>query len=574
MTTPSWGALTDSFSMPAWRASTRPFARSRWLRSERSSDSPRDWVARLSAWMFSRSRSRPRRSSRAFSSSSRCCTSAGTSALRLAFPRSASAWAACCSISSSLRRRSTSFCSTFLVASASSACFSASCRCKTSVSNPSTGWPFLTAVPSGIRKAILNSTSVTGGVPISVERTAASSPSSSTLKTRSSRLTGTGLDTSGPEGRRAAKPKPARTATPNAAAARRGGRYRRRPSVDEDTVALRQPRLDHALHRRAGGDAHRARSREALLHDHGLLLVEADRLARHHEGLGPGLAHHFDAHRKPRAHQGVGLGEGHPHREAGPGAHGPESAPGLRRHRPHFLDAPLEDPVGVGVEDAAGREPGGDAAMVDLGQVGPHLHLRWVGDRGHRVARPDGVARLQLAGPLGPPLPEVSHQEDPALRGLHGHAHEGLLRRRHLPAGLLLGSTEHFEVRAGGGLKSLPLQASLLEGRMLLLQDRLQPAPLDGRLQLAGHGRVEAGLLGLDFRFVDRDPLPIGLRGQRPLAALPLVLGLPELQPALFDVLDEARRVELDHALALGNLGAIVDHPTDLELPLPAGGDD
>src|SRR3989454_2656036 len=540
MTTPSCGALTDSFSMPAWRASTRPFARSRSPRSERSSLLPRDWVARLSAWRFSRSRSRPRRSSRAFSSSSRCCTSGGTSALRVAFPRSASAWAACCSISSSLRRRSTSFCSTFLLASASSACFSASCRCKTSVSNPSTGWPFLTAVPSGIRKAILNSTSVTGGVPISVERTAASSPSSSTLKTRSSRLTGTGLETSGPEGRRAAKPSPARTATPSAAAARRGGRYRRRPSEDEDTVALRQPRLDHALHRRAGGDAHRARSREALLHDDGVLLAEAARPARHHEGLGPGLAHHFDAHRKPRAHQGVGLGEGHPHREAGPGAHRPERAPGLRGHRPDLLDLPRERPVGVGVQDAAGLEPGGDPAVIHLGEHGAHFHLRRVGDRGDRVARPDGVARLQLAGPLGPPLPEVPHQEDPVLRGLHGHAHQGLLRRPHLPPGLLLGATEHFEVGAGGGLEGLPLQAGLLERRLLLLQERLQAAPLDGRLQLAGHRRVEAGLLGLHLRLVDRDPLPIGLPGQGPLAALPLVLCLPKLQPALFHVLDEA----------------------------------
>src|SRR4030065_281104 len=44
--------------------------------------------------------------------------------------------------------------------------------------------PFFTGWPSGARNAILKSTSATGGTPISVDLTAASSPSTSKVRTR------------------------------------------------------------------------------------------------------------------------------------------------------------------------------------------------------------------------------------------------------------------------------------------------------------------------------------------------------------------------------------------------------
>src|SRR5262249_57398040 len=54
---------------------------------------------------------------------------------------------------------------------------------------------------------------------------------------------------------------------------------------------------------------------------------------------------------------------------------------------------------------------------------------------------------------------------------------------------------------------------------------------------------------------------------------LPLVLRLARLQSELLDLLDEARGVELDDALAFRHLGAVLDHPTDLE-GLPPGRDE
>ena len=90
---PSWGARMFILSIATSSAATRPAARSRCCRSEASSAPVSACVTRPSASRFCRSRSRPRLSSSAFSSSRRCCTSAGTSALSWARARSARAWA-------------------------------------------------------------------------------------------------------------------------------------------------------------------------------------------------------------------------------------------------------------------------------------------------------------------------------------------------------------------------------------------------------------------------------------------------------------------------------------------------
>ncbi len=212
--------------------------------------------------------------------------------------------------------------------------------------------------------------------------------------------------------------------------------------------------------------------------------------------------------------------------------------------------------------------------MVHLGQAGAHLHLARVGDGGHRKARPHGVTGLELARPLGTPLPEVAHQEDPAPGGSHRHALQGHLGRLHLAPRLLLGAAQHLEIRAGRGAEGVLVEASLLQGRLLLLKKRLHLPPLDGRSQIAGHRGVDPGLLRLHLSLVHGDPLAVALRLERPVAALQLVLGLAKLEPPLFDVLDEAGGVELDHAVALADVGAVIDHPTDLKLPLAARGDD
>ena len=233
------------FSIAASSAATRPAARSRCCCSDTSSAPVTALVTRFSASRFCRSRSRPRLSSSAFSSSSRCWTSGGTSTLSWARPSSAFACAACCSRSSSFMPRSISFCSHFFCASWYSARFSASWRSSISASSRSTLSPCFTAWPSGARNAILKSTSAIGGTPISVERTAASSPSTSTLSTRSARFTAIGWPASGPPPARSASSSSATAATAAKSHARRG--RPRKPRAE-----LRKPRHDRPPRGRQG----------------------------------------------------------------------------------------------------------------------------------------------------------------------------------------------------------------------------------------------------------------------------------------------------------------------------------
>src|SRR6185295_3823341 len=150
-------------------------------------------------------------------------------------------------------------------------------RSSASVSKDITGSPFFTDAPSGTRKAILNSTSLTGGTPISVARTAASSPSISTPWTRSPRCRVTGLRTSASDPRSVAKAAQARITAAPAPPRRRDTTLRQSGSEGEDTVSLGESRLDHAFHGRTGRHPHAARRGQAPAHHHGLVSFQADR---------------------------------------------------------------------------------------------------------------------------------------------------------------------------------------------------------------------------------------------------------------------------------------------------------
>ena len=269
--------------------------------------------------------------------------------------------------------RSISFCSTFFCASASSARFSASWRSSISVSSRRTLSPFFTAWPSGARNAILKSTSATGGTPISVERTAASSPSTSTVSTRSAFFTvdrRAHVGARGPQrqeeerGGHDGGHEPPAPAAARAAGARtqvrreRHGRPPRAPTPRRTRPACRRraaPSPSPPPARRTTGPSFSKRTAPR-----GTL-----------SALAHAPAHHLDAHREARPHQRVGAARARP--APGSPASSPRRtsrAPALPRHRADLLEAPLEDAVGVGVEDAAGLHPGGDPPVVRLGEGG------------------------------------------------------------------------------------------------------------------------------------------------------------------------------------------------------------
>ena len=255
-----------------------------------------------------------------------------------------------------------------------------------------TGSPSFTSVPSGAMKAILNSTSGTGGtadlagahrlelaVHLDGEDEVAAgdlSPAPRFLRPE-------------PASRAASKPG-SRAGSLARMTTQRG--VRRQAGPDAQKRETRSPSsrsvilIEDAVHgRRAGGEGHRHRLVPARPADHRRRPPRSGRRRggrRGRRSIRP--AHHLDPHRQAWSHEGVGGGEGDAHREAGARA-GPATA-GLRRHRADLgLLLAVEHPVGVGVEDASDPHPGGRSSR---GQASVsdrlHLHRPGVGDASRR----------------------------------------------------------------------------------------------------------------------------------------------------------------------------------------------
>ncbi len=209
--------------------------------------------------------------------------------------------------------------------------------------------------------------------------------------------------------------------------------------------------------------------------------------------------------------------------------------------------------------------------MVDLRQGRRHLHLGGIGDRGHGHSREGVVARLELAVFVAAEV--LGDDENAAAARVHGDRPDRLLGGLQRAPGFLFGRYQRVEVGPRRHPEGVPFQARLLKGGFLLVEGGLHLRPLEGRAQLLGHGRIDAGLVGLHPGLVHRRDLLLALGLERAFAGLALDLGLAQLRPPFLERGLGARGFELDHAVALGHVCPVVGEPGDLDLHVLGTGD-